>query len=77
MISRECFLSFNQIYHRLCMIDNGIIVTQFSPRIEEPPETPEAAKRREYTYLFQIPECPQYTLCSTRYFFHSSTKLFF
>lgn len=75
MISRECFLSFNQIYHRLCMVNDGITVSQFSPRLEEPHETPEVAKRREYIYQFQIPDSPQYTLCSTRYFFHLITNL--
>uniref|UniRef100_A0A0R3RIQ1 DEP domain-containing protein n=1 Tax=Elaeophora elaphi TaxID=1147741 RepID=A0A0R3RIQ1_9BILA len=67
MISRECFLSFNRIYHRLCMINDRITVTQFLPKLEEPYETPEVVKRREYTYLFQIPDSLQYTLCSARF----------
>ncbi|VDK73662.1 unnamed protein product [Litomosoides sigmodontis] len=67
MVSRECFLSFNRIYHRLCMVNDGITVTQFSPRLEESHETPEIAKRWEYTYQFQIPDCSQYTFCSTRF----------
>uniref|UniRef100_A0A1I7VY37 DEP domain-containing protein n=1 Tax=Loa loa TaxID=7209 RepID=A0A1I7VY37_LOALO len=67
MVSRECFLSFNRIYHRLYMGDDGITVTEFSPRLEESHETPEIAKRREYTYLFQIPDNFEYTLCSARF----------
>ncbi|CAG9530229.1 unnamed protein product [Cercopithifilaria johnstoni] len=67
MVSRECFLSFNRIYHRLYMVNDKITVSQFSPRLEEPQETPEAAKRREYRYLFQTPDSPQYTLCNARF----------
>uniref|UniRef100_A0A915PX49 DEPDC5 protein C-terminal domain-containing protein n=1 Tax=Setaria digitata TaxID=48799 RepID=A0A915PX49_9BILA len=67
MVSRECFLSFSRIYHRLYMEGDGITIVQFSPRFTEPEETSEVAKRREYTYLFQVPDTPQFTLCSTRF----------
>lgn len=72
-VFRECFLSFNRMYHHLYMVNDGITVIQFSPRLEEPYEISEAAERGEYTYLFQIPDSSQYTLCSARYFFHLTT----
>lgn len=68
LVSRECFLSFSRIYHRLYMEGDGITVVQFLPRFGDFEETEEAAKRREYTYLFQIPDNPEYTVSSTRCF---------
>ncbi|VBB26781.1 unnamed protein product [Acanthocheilonema viteae] len=67
MVSRECFLSHNRIYHRLCLVNDGITVIQFLPRLKEPQEIPEIAEQREYRYLFQIPDSPQYIFCSARF----------
>uniref|UniRef100_A0AAF5PRU9 DEP domain-containing protein n=3 Tax=Wuchereria bancrofti TaxID=6293 RepID=A0AAF5PRU9_WUCBA len=66
-VFRECFLSFNRICHHLLMGSEKITVTEFSPRVDEPYETPEVAKRREYVYMFQIPDNLEYTLCSVRF----------
>ncbi|VDP23461.1 unnamed protein product, partial [Onchocerca flexuosa] len=67
MVSRECFLSFSRTYHRLYMEGDKITVVQFLPRSEESQETAEVAKRREYKYQFQIPESPEYILCTARF----------
>ncbi|VDN05128.1 unnamed protein product [Thelazia callipaeda] len=67
LVSRECFLSFGRIYHRLYMEGDGITVIQFLPRLGEFKETPELAKRREYTYMLQVPDNSYYEPCSTRF----------
>lgn len=66
LVSRECFLSFSRIYHRIYMEGDVITVVQYLPRFGDNEETAEASKRRDYKYFFQIPDNPEYTESKTR-----------
>ncbi|VDM39785.1 unnamed protein product [Toxocara canis] len=74
LVSRECFLSFSRIYHRLFLDGDVITVVQFLPRADQE-ESPEATEKRNYKYLFQVPDSYEYTISTTTFKDHNLDSL--
>lgn len=72
-ISRECSLSFNHIYHRICLIELDlpyILLQQFLPK-SLLSDDKNQAKATKYNYLFQVPDDSTYMASTTAYVPHT------
>ncbi|VDK51723.1 unnamed protein product [Anisakis simplex] len=74
LVSRECFLSFSRIYHRLFLSGDVITVVQFLPRIDRN-ELQEMSEKRNYRYLFQVPDSKEYIQSKTTFKYHNVDTL--
>uniref|UniRef100_A0A914WR81 GPN-loop GTPase 3 n=1 Tax=Plectus sambesii TaxID=2011161 RepID=A0A914WR81_9BILA len=60
-VERECSLSLNKIYHRLCLVGNTIFITQFLPR------KPESSVPFHYRYQLRVPDSSDYIVSTTKF----------
>ena len=65
---RECYLSFNHIYHRLALFADDpyyVYVQQFYPRTLAEEISKRTEKGANYNYCFQVPDNTTYTASTT------------
>lgn len=76
---RECYLSFNHIYHRIALVSdspNFILIQQFTPNSSLSDEmSKKSNKISVYNYYFQVPDNSTYTASTTRFKHHNLDKL--
>lgn len=71
-VTRECSLSFNHIYHRICLVEDRqhdeqpyILIQNFVPKHSVSEEVQKKVKSNNYNYLFQVPDDFTYTASTT------------
>uniref|UniRef100_A0A0M3HHR4 Uncharacterized protein n=1 Tax=Ascaris lumbricoides TaxID=6252 RepID=A0A0M3HHR4_ASCLU len=74
LVSRECFLSFSRIYHRLYLDGDVITVVQFLPRVDQE-QSSEVTEKHNYKYLFQVPDSDEYITSTTTFKYHNLDSL--